>query len=426
MKRTYRYQAIDRAGRPQTGTVQADNPLNAQRLLQAQGLLVQQLVEVRSPPSVATLAGPAPAQPVAPTAPSQWESAAVSDYSLALLFAQLASFLKAGYTVGDACLYLSRRVPDERLQEACMQIARMAQRGEPFSSGMEQFPQLFPAFVRGAIRAAEMGGYLPDVCNQLATFFEERVKRRRWFWMPRLLLINAIIVVPMVAPASAAFLQGLKLYTQSPQMSPVAAYLQAWLELVLYYGVPFWIVVLLLWLGWWLFARSARTERWRSMASLAVPYLWGYSDWIRARALQFFVEHLMRLLNAGVAPGTAWNLAASAVPNRAIAESLLNLRLFEGERSVPIDIALADTRLFQPDEITLISTGVQTGDVVGMLGRLAQLYEARCEGAARMYRFSITRFALLIIILTVGINCIGYFQGYYGNLFEFVNELVNE
>jgi type II secretory pathway component PulF len=37
MKRAYRYQAIDRAGRFQTGTVYGENPLEAQRLLQAQG-----------------------------------------------------------------------------------------------------------------------------------------------------------------------------------------------------------------------------------------------------------------------------------------------------------------------------------------------------------------------------------------------------
>ncbi len=424
MKRAYRYQAIDRMGRPQMGTVQAENPLEAQRLLQAQGYLVQYLTEVREPIRAQTPSHAMPAPSAVSPVPVRWESADVGDRALGLLFAQLASFLKAGYTPADAFQHLSRRVMDERLQEACMELARVAQAGGRISEGMARFPKLFPAFTVGAIRAAEIGGYLPDSASHLASYFEERWRRRLWFWMPRLLLINGIIIVPLLAPLPAAFLLGLKLYSESPHLSPVSAILQAWGLLVLRYGVPFWIVVLLLWLLWHLLTRSARLERWRSTLSLVIPYLWGYSDWIRARALQMFVEHLMRLMNAGIMPATAWELSAHAVPNRAIAEGLMQVKFGYGERPEPIDAVIARTGLFPPEEVALLSTGVQTGDVVGMLGRLAQMYEARCEHAARLYRFSITRFALLLVILTIGINCIGYTGGYYGNAFQFVDEWI--
>ncbi|MEN3001369.1 MAG: type II secretion system F family protein [Armatimonadota bacterium] len=421
MKRTYRYQAIDRAGHPQMGTVQADNPLEAQRLLQAQGYLVQQLVEVRVPTS--QQASAAIAMPSAPTpAPALWESARVNDRVLGLFFAQVASFLKAGYTPADAFQHLSRRVHDERLQKACTELSRVAQRGGRISEGMAQFPHLFPAFTIGAIRAAEMGGYLPDAANQLADYFAERWRRRLWFWMPRLLLISGVIFVPLIAPASAAFLQGLRLYADAPNLTTFEAVLIAWTKLVLRYGVPFWLLVLLLMLVWYGLTRSVRLERWRSAVSLMIPYLWGYSDWIRARALQMFVHHLARLMNAAVMPATAWELAAHAVPNRAIAEGLLKVKFGHGEHSEPIDMLIARTGLFEPDEVSLLSTGVQTGDVVGMMNQLAQLYEARCEEAARLYRFSIVRFSVLIVIVMLGANCIGYTYGAYGNIFQFVEE----
>jgi len=420
MKRAYRYQAIDRAGRFQTGMVQAANRLEAQRLLQAQGYLVQQLVEVRDPVGAH---GRAPLQGASSHRTPLWESASVNDRVLSLFFAQLASFLQAGYTPADAFHHLSRRVLDERLQAACRELAGAAQRGGRISEGMARLPRLFPGFTVGAIRAAEMGGYLPNAASQLAYYFEERWRRRLWFWLPRLLLINGILVVPLLAPASAAFMQGLQRYSQSPSMNPVQAVLEAWGLLVLRYGVPFWLLVLLLWGVWWVVTRSAQLERWRSAAALVVPYLWGYSDWIRARALQMFVEHLGRLMNAAVMPGTAWELAASAVPNRAIAEGLLQVKLGYGDCPEPLDTALARTGLFAPEEVSLLSTGVQTGDVVGMLGRLAQLYEARCEHAARLYRFSIMRFALLIVILAIGANCIGFYAP-YSKIPQFVEEWI--
>lgn len=346
----------------------------------------------------------------------------MNDRVLALFFAQLASFLKAGYTVADAFEHLRHRVLDRRLQHACAELSRVAQRGGRLSEGMAQFPQLFPAFTIGALRAAEVSGYLPDAASRLADYFEERWRRRLWFWMPRLLLINGILVVPLLAPASAAFVMGLKLYSESPNLTPLEAVLRAWGALVLRYGVPFWLIVLLLWLaGRWLM-RSARLEGWRSAVSLMVPYLWGYSDWIRARALQMFIEHLMRLMNAALMPATAWELAAHATPNRAIAEGLLRVKFGVGERAEPIDALIARTGLFPPEEVALLSTGMQTGDVVGMLGRLAQMYEARCEQAARLYRFSLVRFAVLLLILTIGANCIGFYRGYFDNLFQTVDE----
>ncbi|MCS7065932.1 MAG: type II secretion system F family protein, partial [Fimbriimonadales bacterium] len=166
MKRAYRYQAIDPAGRPQMGTIQAENPLEAQRLLQAQGYLVQQLVEVREPTHPPQQTATAPVRPAVSPALGRWESAEVNDRSLGLLFAQLASFLKAGYTAADAFQHLSRRVLNKRLQHACMELSRVAQRGGRLSDGMEQFPALFPAFTVGAIRAAEAGGYLPDAASR--------------------------------------------------------------------------------------------------------------------------------------------------------------------------------------------------------------------------------------------------------------------
>jgi len=421
MKRAYRYQAIDRAGRFQTGTVQAENPREAQRLLQAQGYLVQQLVEVREARQGSAVSSMVSAPHS--RAPALWESASVNDRVLSLFFAQLASFLQAGYTPADAFHHLSRRVLDERLQAACRELAVVAQRGGRISEGMAQFPRLFPSFTVGAIRAAEMGGYLPAAASQLASYFEERWRRRLWFWLPRLLLINAILLLPLFSTASAAFMQGLLLYSQSPSLSPPEAVLRAWGALVLRYGVPFWLFVLLLCGVWWVAMRSARLERWRSAAALVVPYLWGYSDWIRARALQMFVEHLGRLMNAAVMPGTAWELAAYAVPNRAIAEGLLQVNLGYGDRPESLDAVIARTGLFAPEEVSLLSTGVQTGDVVGMLGRLAQLYEARCEHAARLYRFSIMRFALLIVILAIGANCIGFYTP-YSKIHQFVEEWI--
>ncbi|MCL6624809.1 MAG: type II secretion system F family protein, partial [Fimbriimonadales bacterium] len=246
-----------------------------------------------------------------------------------------------------------------------------------------------------------------------------------WFWLPRIILINAVLFVPLLALSTAAFLLGLKLFSESPGSTPMGAIGKAWGLLLLRYGVPFWIFVLLLWILWHRLTRSPRTERWRSAFSLKIPYLWGYSDWIRFRSLQTFLQHLMHLTNAGIMPGTAWELSARAVPNRAIAEGLLQVKPGEGDSPEGVDSALARTGLFPPEEVVLLSTGVQTGDVVETLRRLSQMYEARCEHSARLYRLGVARFAILLFILATGIALIGYCGGYYGQVSRFAEEWVN-
>ncbi len=149
----------------------------------------------------------------------------MSDRALSLTFALLASYLKAGYTPRDAFLHLGRRVANRRLEKACLQLAHVAQSGESLSRGMEELPEIFPGFVRGVIRSAEMGGYLPEASNQLASFFQGRTKRRLWFWVPRLLIVNAIMVMPLPMIIWVALLEGLKFYSESPQLNPFQAYL---------------------------------------------------------------------------------------------------------------------------------------------------------------------------------------------------------
>jgi type IV pilus assembly protein PilC len=86
---------------------------------------------------------------------------------MALWLIQLRSMLKAGMSPVNAFQSLSQRTTHTGLRRASESIARDTAQGMSLSDALAKFPDLFPAFLVGAFRAAEHGGYLPEMLDRL-------------------------------------------------------------------------------------------------------------------------------------------------------------------------------------------------------------------------------------------------------------------
>lgn len=425
---TYRFQAINPQGQTQTGTLHADSPQAAMKQLQAQGYLLQQLVRLEEqsaqvPPVIQQTAPGAP--PALQKQARPWEDSVLANKQLGLFFDQLYAFLKAGYGVAEAMRLLTGRVMHPELSKACQEMAEGAARGERLSAMMERYPRLFPEYVIGNIRAGEVGGYLPDAAFELARYNEGWHKLRLWYWIPRTCLLNALLTAPVWAGAGVILMNGLLTYSRNPQMGVVSALMQAAGGWFFQWVLPIWGAVLFAW-GMWRWVLSPRMERQRARAARGMPLVFGYSNWIQTTCVQMFLKHLSRLYNTGMSPATTWEMAVHSVPNLSIAEQLRAIQLNMGENAQNIDSAIARSGLFPPEQVALLSTAVQTGDVTGMLDRLTTLYDEESKHHAARARLGILRLAALIALIGFGAGCIGFAYNYYGNIFHFVDEFMGE
>lgn len=387
--------------------------------LQAQGYLLQHLVQLETP--VAPPQAPAVKPTSAPTRP--WEDSVLSHRSLGLFFDQLYAFLKAGYTVAEALRLLADRVVDRRLSESCRQMAEGAARGERLSSLMERYPTLFPEYVVGNIRAGEVAGYLPEAAFEIARICEGWHRVKLWYWIPRTCLFNALITAPIWALLPVLFLQGLSYYADHPHVGVYGALVHVGSGLFFKWVLPLWGGVLFAWAVWrWLLA--PHLERQRSKAALGMPIIFGYGRWVLTNSLQLFLKNLGRLYTAGLSPATTWEMAVHTVPNRAIAERLRLIQLQVGERMLNLDAAIEQSGLFPPEQVALLRTAVQTGDVTGTLERLTSLYEEEAKHQATRTRLGLLRLAFLIFLLGFGIGCIGCTHNYYGRIFQWVETFI--
>ncbi|OYT73708.1 MAG: hypothetical protein CFK49_01175 [Armatimonadetes bacterium JP3_11] len=427
----FRYQAVDSGGRIVSGELNAADVRQAQQLLGRQGLRVVRLATAPAEAS-APLTTNAPAQNAHATrggllqhsahgTDRSWERSRVPPHQMAMWLMQLRSMLKAGMTPANAFQSLSQRTPHKGLQRASRAIAHDAAQGIAISDSMTKFPDLFPAFVVGAFRAAEQGGYLPEMLDRLVEYYEQHRVVRRWSLLSQGCLWHAVLLLPLIAPLGIGLLWGLRDFVGNTTSEAFQAILSGFGKAFLRFGLPTMLFMIALMLLGYLIAGSERLAARLRLNGLG---FFVYADWIRAQSLEQYLFHLARLTQAGVYPATAHTLAASAVPNRAIAEALLTVELARAEGAAHIDTAMERSQIFPVEEVMMARTGVQTGDLPTILQTLANWYRERAATNLHQLPRAFLRLMFLVSLLATGIALIAFAWGYYSNLFRIVDEFM--
>lgn len=417
---TYRYQAVDSVGRPVTGEIEAPDARHAQQILRQQGLTATYLRAVAPAQQPAPTAAP-PAAHGHPRRVGNWERSRVAPHLMAFWLTQLRSMLKAGMAPATAFENLSQRTPHKGLRDASAHIARDAAQGVALSDALAKFPDLFPAFLVGAFRAAEHGGYLPEMLERLTAYYEQWRTVRRWSLLTQGCLWHAVLLLPLIASCGVGLTIGLRHFAGDTPTEALGAIGNGVTQAYLRYGLPTTLLLgALMLLGYLLLGSERMGARLRA-SRLGV---FTYTDWIRAQSLEGYLFHLARLTQAGVFPATAHALAAGAVPNRALAEALHAIELGRAEGAAHLDTALERSGLFPIEEVVLVRTGVQTGEVPHTLQTLAALYADRAEHSQRQLPRLFFRLMVLLSIVATGIALIGFAWGYYSNLARAIDEFM--
>ncbi len=414
----YRYQAVDSGGGVEAGEVEAVDVRQAQQILARRGLRVVSLA------ATPTASGQAPQATGGvlrkdSTQAARWERSSVSPHAMAVWLLQLRSMLKAGISPASAFQSLSQRTPHKALRRATLELAHDAARGVALSTSMRKFPEVFPAFVVGAFRAAEHGGYLPEMLEKLVDYYEQHRAVRRWSWLSQGCLWHAVLLLPLIAPLGIGFTWGFRDFMGGNSAGALQAILGGFGQAFLRYGLPAMLILIALMLLGYLIAGSERLAARLRLSGLG---FFLYADWIRAQSLEQYLFHLGRLTQAGISPATAHALAASAVPNRALAEALMQVELERAEGATHLHTALERSGLFPIEEVMMAQTGVQSGDLPNILQTLASWYHQRAMNNLHQLPHAFLRLMFFISILATGIALISITWGYYTNIFHAVDE----
>jgi general secretion pathway protein F len=355
----FHYQALDAAGKQQSGIVEADSARNARNQLRDSGLFVLEVETTTEQNKKVSFS---------------LSRRKLSLADLSLLLRQLATLLEAGLPLEQSLSVLIEQSSNHYQHGLLAAIRGDVLAGQTLAQALAQHPIDFPELHRALIKAGEASGELDTVMDQLATYSENQHALQQKvglaFVYPAIVTAVAILIVGgllfYVVP------QVISVFEQSHQQLPLLTRSLIWVTDGLAAAWPYLLALLIAGVfaaRQMLKQESVRASLHRKM--LRVPILGRLIQGVNTARM---ASTLSILFGSGVPLLTALSAASGVVGNLpmryALDEAARKVR--EG---VSLSRALAVSGLFPPVLIHLIASGEQSGKLDVMLNRVAKQQE---------------------------------------------------
>lgn len=357
---SFRYEAVDAAGRPRRGLLEAPSARAARDALRGDGLF------------------PTAVESSSSRFEGRTDPTRLSASTLSLVTRQLATLVVSGMPLDQALSAVAEQADHPSAVRLLGAIREQVAAGESFAVALSRFPRTFSELYRGLAAVGAESGQLGSVLSRLADYLEARQVLRQKFTAA--LIYPALVTVIALSVIAALLLyvvpQIVAVYQQSRQTLP-------WLTRALIASSDFVRVTGWYWLGLLAVLTVTaslllRQERWRDRGQallLRTPVigtvLSGLDTARFASTLSILTGSGAPLLRAlETAAGVIW-----ALPIRRAAHAA-GVHVREG---VSLARALASERVFPALLVHLVANGEQSGQLPSMLERAAREQDADVE-----------------------------------------------
>jgi type IV pilus assembly protein PilC len=379
---TFAYKARTRRGEVMQDTVEGENQMSVAASLRQQGLLV---IDVKEQ-------GVGQKDILEP-----FKKVKLAD--LVVFTRQFSTMINAGLPIVRSLYILSEQASNPKLQEVLVQVRKDVEAGFALSEALGKHPKVFNRLYVEMVKAGEIGGILDDVLLRIAGQLEKDQELRRKvksaMTYPLVVLVLAVLAAAFmlifIVPIFARMFEDLG--GTLPLPTRIALGLS---NLLTGFGGIFIAAVLIG--GVVFFLRWKDTENGRKAwgrALLKMPVTIG--DIIQKVALARFARTLGTLSAAGVPILQSLEITANSSGNWVIENALLKSRDAIRQGS-PIYKPLENEPVFPPMVTRMISVGEETGDLDGMLAKIAEFYESEVDAAVK----SLTSIIEPLMIVVVG------------------------
>lgn len=297
---------------------------------------------------------------------------------LAAITRQGAVLLAAGLTLDATLAALAAQGGEGRLGRALTAARERVLQGEALHMALRASAPLFSAFYLSMVQVGESSGTLAATLHRLADFLDNQARLRSRIvaalTYPALMLAVGssvlIVLVTFVVPGIVRMLDELGRTLPLPTRLLIALS-----HLFTAYGWLLLLVAIAGLLGLRHYLRTPAGARQRDALLLRLPLLGPLATQL---AIARFARTLGVLLQSGMPLLPALALTRQLVANRLLQELLdrAAIAVREGESLAQ---ALRTSPLLPPLVAQLIAVGEQSGELEGMLQRLADTYEGQLE-----------------------------------------------
>ena len=315
---------------------------------------------------------------------------------------QLALMLETGMPLFDSLKAFSTLEIKPNLKNIIVTLMNDVEEGNSFSAALRQHPDFFSLAYTNLIAAAENGGFLDKVLNELQVMDEKREKLKATvisaMIYPAFLILFSfavvIFVLVVVFPKFSVLFERIK-----DDLPVTTLALMTASDALINYWWAFLAALVFILVGGYFWLRSSQGIEIMDKLKLSV-YM------IKDIFIQLYLIQSMRLMSMSMANGVSaidtlgacGEVVKNSVFNRFIAK--LKVQVEEGAGFAS---GFEQADFIPPTVKQMIKTGDATGNLAKVMGRIADYYERELEKKLAVFTRLIEPIMLLVMGVIVGL-----------------------
>jgi type IV pilus assembly protein PilC len=368
---TYLFKAMDMAGAPMRGNVEAETKQAVSDQLKARGLIVLEIAEKHTSRELNM---------------TVFERISLSD--LAVMSRQLATMVSSGMTILRALFVLEEQTENKKLLGVLVAVRKDVEAGLALSQALARHPKVFSPLFVSMVRAGEIGGVLEDSLMRIADQLEKeealnRQVRSAMVYPSVVVTVALIVMVVLVVYVVPVFAGVLKQFAntasgqQLPAMTQITVDVSHAIISYWYFVIVGVVAAVVLFVKW---KKSPRGRVQWDRLRLRIPFKIG--DIVQKIAIARWARTLSALTTAGVPLLEALDITGKSAGNAVVTAAMGDvITSVKGGGSIAAPLKAAP--VFPTMVSHMVGVGESTGELDTMLTKIAEFYEERVAAAVK-------------------------------------------
>jgi type IV pilus assembly protein PilC len=390
---TFTFRAVDLAGIPSRGELEAASKAQVSDQLRQRGLIVLDVSERREALKLESIF-------------QRFKS--VNMRNLSVFSRQFATLIASGMPMLRSLYTLEDQTEDQMLKPAIASLRADVEAGSSLNQAMERQPGVFDPLYRSMVQAGEGSGRLEQSLDRVADQLEKLDSLRRQvksaMMYPAVVfsiaLIVMIVIVAFVVPVFVGIFQEISSENGESAELPTMTKLTVGISSLV--TGSFYILIPAVVVGAYLFFRWKKSERGRrawDRLKLRLPMKIG--DVVQKVALARWSRTFSGSVSSGVPILQAIQISGQTAGNTVIEDAMDNV-YDSVKKGGSIAKPLEEAAVFPPMVSHMVAVGEESGQLENMLGKIADFYDAEVEAKVKALTSMIEPIMICVVGVLVG------------------------
>ena len=325
-----------------------------------------------------------------------------SSKDMAIFCRQFVSILRAGVSIRTVLEMLEEQTENKKLRAAIKEMEADVEQGETLAGAMKKHPKIFDSMLVNMVQAGEESGNLENSFMQMETYYEKAKKTKasviQVMIYPIILVVVIIVVlIVMMTQIIPMFMETFEeLDVELPIVTQIVMAFCNW------FNAWWWLLAIIIAavvIGSVLFYKTDKGKHFFGFLSRKLPVIGSLT--VR-NASDTFARTLSLLLASGLSLSESLVLVEGNMKNIYFREAVHNIREMV-TMGVPLSSAIERTKVFPAMVVNLTAVGEETGDLEGMLSKVADYYDEEVQEATDRLLSMLEPIVILIMAFFVAI-----------------------